>query len=91
MANVVITFKIMPESPDTDLAVVEKKVKEAIVRFGGYVGSATIEPVAFGLKAIKIIFSSDEQKGSTDTLEEEIVSFAGVESCTVVDVRRAFG
>lgn len=91
MAQVVITFKIMPESPETDLVAVEKKVKEAIVAFGGYVASVTVEPVAFGLKAVKIVFSSDENKGGTDVLEEQITGFSGVESCTVIDVRRAFG
>ena len=91
MAHVVITFKIMPESPDIDLLTVEREAKDAIVRFGGHVASATVEPVAFGLNAVKIVFSSDENKGSTDALEEEIVALSGVESCTVVDVRRAFG
>ena len=91
MANVVITFKIMPESVETDLVAVERKAKEAIAAFGGHVASAIVEPVAFGLNAVKIIFSSDENKGGTDTLEEEIAALSGVESCTVVDVRRAFG
>jgi len=91
MTNVVITFKIMPASPETDLSLIEQKAKDAIVRFGGLVTSTAIEPVAFGLKAVKIVFNSDEAKGSTDVLEEEIASFSDIESCMVIDVRRAFG
>jgi len=33
----------------------------------------------------------DESKGSTDTLEESIISIEGVNSVETVDVRRAIG
>ena len=49
------------------------------------------EPIAFGLKALKITFAMDENKGSTDTLEEDINGIEGVNSVEVVDVRRAIG
>ncbi len=91
MAQVIVTFKIMPESPDVDLAALEEKVKEAIVATAGKVAKVDVEPVAFGLKALKIIFGVDEAGGSTDDLEDTIAELAGVASCQVVDVRRAFG
>ena len=55
MAQVVITLKIMPESPETDLKKIEIKATEAITAFGGHVGKVEIEPVAFGLKAVKLL------------------------------------
>lgn len=91
MANVVITLKIMPESPDVNLSVVQEKASKEIFNFGGEVGKVEIEPVGFGIKALKIYFVMDEKKGSTAPLEELIAKIAGVASVDVIDVRRAIG
>ena len=91
MAEVVITFKIMPEGLDVDLNKIVNSIKKVVKKFGGDVGRVEEEPVAFGLKALKIIFVIDENKGSTDDLEEEISKLKGVKSVNVVDVRRAIG
>ena len=81
----------MPESTDTNLNAVEEKASEAITAFGGEPGKTEIEPIAFGLKALKIFFIMDEKKGSTEELEKKINSISGVESCEVIDVRRTIG
>jgi len=91
MANVIITLKIMPESPDTDLEAVKQKASGLIASFGGNVGKDEIEPVAFGLNALKLTFVSDEAKGSTDSLEADINNLEDVASVEVIDVRRAVG
>ena len=91
MATVIITLKIMPESPETDLAGVQEKADKEIASFGGTVGKVEIEPIAYGLKALKIYFLMDESKGATDSLEEQIVGIDGVRSVEVIDVRRTIG
>jgi len=92
MAIVIITLKIMPEDPDVDLDMVESEAKKKIADFAGVGDTKTeIEPIAFGLKAVKIIFVTDEKKGGTDKLEEEINKIPGVNSVEVIDVRRAIG
>ncbi len=91
MADVIVTLKIMPDSIDTDLAAVEKNMKEKIEAFEGYVGKVEIEDVAFGIKALKVVFAYDEKKGTSDELENDINTIEGVQSVDVVDVRRAFG
>ena len=92
MANAVVTIKIMPESPEVDLKTLEKKAKEEIKKFTGESETKTeIEPVAFGLKAIKIIFVVDEKKGSPDPIAEKIAQLGGVNSAEITDVRRAIG
>ncbi len=91
MADVIITFKIMPESPDVDLSVVLESMKTKIEAFGATIGKSEEEPIAFGLKALRIIFVYDENKGATDDLEEECKTIEGVQNVEVVDVRRAFG
>jgi elongation factor 1-beta len=92
MANVIITMKIMPESPDSDLSAIEVEAKKKIEGFAGE-GDMKVEqePVAFGLKALKILFVMDESKGSTESLEKEVSGIAGVNSVEITDVRRAIG
>lgn len=92
MAQVIVTIKIMPESPDTDLDKVKAGALEKIATFAGEGDTKQeIEPIAFGLKALKITFVMDEAKGATDPLEEDIQTIKGVNSVEVVDVRRAIG
>ncbi len=91
MATVVITLRIMPETPEFDVASAEEKVKTKIEAFGGKYGKTDVEPVAFGLKCLKTVFLLDENKGSTEELEKEIQSIKGIGSVDVTDVRRAIG
>ena len=91
MADIIVTLKIMPESAETNLEEIKSKAAEKIKAFGGEIGKTEIEPVAFGLKALKIYFVMDEAKGSTDPLEKQIQEINGVNSVEVVDVRRAVG
>ena len=92
MARVVATIKIMPESPESDLSLIQNSAEEEIKKFAGETQIKTEqEPVAFGLKALKIIFVMDEDKGSTETLEEAIKIIPGVNSVETIDVRRAIG
>lgn len=91
MADVVITLRIMPKSPETDLKAIEEKAKIFIVEYGGEVGKVEIQPVAFGLNSLNLIFVSNENIGSTDKLEQNVASIDGVNSVEVTDVRRTIG
>ena len=92
MANVVVSLRIMPNDASTDLSGLESKTKEEIVHFcNSKEFKTTIEPIAFGLKALNIIFVMNEGKGNTEKLEEKIRLIDGVESVEVTDVRRAIG
>ena len=49
MAKVVVTLKVMPSSPDVDLASLRKRVDAEIKSYsGGESGRVNEEPVAFG-------------------------------------------
>jgi len=92
MAKAVVTIKVMPESPEIDLEELEKKVKDAIISFAGEGEmKVSVEPVAFGLKSMNIIFVMEESKGSTEPLEKAVEAIEGVSSMEVTDVRRAVG
>jgi elongation factor 1-beta len=92
MANAVVTIKVMPTSPDVDMDALMTKVKSSIAGFAGEGDTREeIEPVAFGLKALKVTFVMDEAKGGPDPLAEEVAAFDDVNSAEIVDVRRAVG
>ena len=92
MASVIVTMKIMPVSPEVDMEALENSVKEKIIGFAGKTETKTeVEPIAFGLKALKIIFVMDEAVGSTEKLENQVAEIEGVNSVEVPDVRRALG
>lgn len=91
MASVVITLKVMPDSPDVDFVNLQKQVEEKIKEYGGEVGKVEITPIAFGLKALVFYFVADEAKGSTEPLENSIAEISEVNSVEITDVRRAVG
>ena len=96
MAKAIVTFRIMPDSPDTNLKELENKVLASIKNFCVEKGKdldykTIIEPIAFGLKSLNVTFVMDEAKGSTESLEKEIGTFEDVASVEVTDVRRAIG
>ena len=92
MARVVVTLRIMPQSPETDLSALEAAAKKEIVDFcNSEEFKVEIQPIAFGLKALIILFVMEEGIGSTEKLEQQVSRLEGVESVEVTDVRRAIG
>ena len=91
MAMVILTFKVMPTSPEVNMENLTKQVETKITSYGGDVKESKLEPVAFGLKAIIIRFSLDEAKGSTDPLEDSIKEIKEVTTVDTIAVSRAMG
>ncbi len=92
MAQVVLTLRIMPNDINVNLSDLEKKAKKEIIDFcDAKEFKIIIEPIAFGIKALNVLFVMDENKGSTEELEKKIGQISGVESVEVIDVRRAVG
>ena len=91
MADVIITLKIMPESPETDLEAVKVGAAKLIEEHKAKLEKDEIHPVAFGLKAVHLVFTRNEDLGSTDALEEAIGGVAGVQSVSVISVSRTLG
>ena len=91
MTQVIVTLKIMPKNPESNLDEIENQSTKLIKEFSGEVGKKEIEPIAFGLNALKLFFVMDESVGSTEALEDKIKEINEVASVEVVDVRRAIG
>jgi translation elongation factor aEF-1 beta len=91
MASVVVTLKVMPESPDSSLKKIKEEVTHLVKEFGGEVGKVVEEPVGFGLVGVIFYFVMPENLGSTDDLEADISKMSDVGNVEVLDVRRAIG
>jgi elongation factor 1-beta len=90
MGTAIIKFKIMPESPDTDLKAIEEKAKQIIKEITNSDVNVETEPIAFGLVALYLTFAFDESL-STDETEEKLKQIKTVSSVEVADFRRALG
>ncbi len=90
MGIALITIKLMPESPETDLEALKEKAKKALEEKKAKKISFEEEPIAFGLKAVKASFEIDESQ-ELEPIEESLKSIEEVTSSQVIDMRRAFG
>lgn len=92
MADVIVKLKVMPSDPGADLLKIQQACEVEIKKFGAKViHSVKQEPVAFGLKAVVIIFLIDEKISNMDVLEAAIKKIHEVQSAEIIDVRRALG
>ena len=73
MGKVATTFKIMPESADVDMDVLESKLRESID-----VSDSKIEPIAFGLKALIVMVVTEDSEGGIGEIEEKIRSIENI-------------
>ena len=87
MAKVVITMKILPDSPDKNLDEIRTAAEEKIKAEGGSIYKEAIEPIAFGISAVVVTFFLDEDKGSEGILES-IKSIEGTGDVQITDMTR---
>jgi elongation factor 1-beta len=76
MGNVAIALKIMPESPETDLEKIKSEISKKIK-----IQDSKIEPIAFGLKALKILVITQDK--GTEDIEKQIRTIKGVSDVEV--------
>ena len=90
MGNVVVTMKVMPESPEVNLDDLEKKVEEAIVAKKGKPYKKNREPIGFGITALKFSFilDEDEAEGGTEPIESAIKEVEGVGEAETTEVTK---
>ena len=90
MGKALVKIKIMPESPDTPLGVIEDEAKKIVKEIAGTEAKTEKEPIAFGLNAIILQFMIDESI-PLDGIEERLRVIHAVSSTDIIDFRRAFG
>lgn len=87
MARVVMTIRVMPDGVEIDLDDLLKRIKSAIPK-GTDVGAVETQPVAFGLKALRMNLAREESMGGTDDIENAISAIEGVSQVEVERVSR---
>ena len=92
MARAIITFKLMPESPDTDLEPIKKKALE-IAKENGSIGEmqAREDPIAFGLKAVLILAMYEIEGSDFEKIAEQMKKIEHVQSAEVGNMDLALG
>ena len=83
MGEVAVTFRIMPKDANVDLRGIEKDVRSL-----AEVRSVELEPVAFGLKALRVLIVVPDAAGGTEKVERRLREIKGVGNIQAVDVRR---
>ena len=87
MGKVAAGIKVMPESPELDLDVLEDRL-EASLPEGAKINRIDREDVAFGLVALFPTVIVPDDAGGTEAVEEAFRSVEGVESVSVEEVGR---
>lgn len=84
MGKVAITFNIMPENPDTDINEIKNSIPKKMPE-GAELKGMVVNPVAFGLNAIKILVIVGDKSGIADEVEKNLSTLEGVQSVDVVE------
>jgi len=82
MGNVAISLKVMPDSPETNILKIKEEISKKM-----RIQDSKIEPIAFGLKALKIlVIIPDKETGDIESKIKDIkgVSEVETESVTLV-------
>lgn len=92
MARAIITFRLMPTSPDVDLQPIKEQAM-TLAREGGAMGEiqAKEDPVAFGLKAVLIMGMFKVETSDFDAIAQKMAKLENVEGAEVAKMDLALG
>lgn len=82
MGSVAVIMRVMPESPEVDI----EKLKTALKQKLPGIQDMKVEPIGFGLKAIKFAAIVNDAGGQTDALEKSLSGIPGVERAEIIEV-----
>jgi elongation factor 1-beta len=87
MANVIVTLKVLPVSPEVNMQMLDQNAESVLMKYGK-IYKKRMEPVAFGINAMVYWLIMDENKGGTDPVEAELKDVPEVSDVQVTDVTR---
>lgn len=74
----------MPESPEVDMAKLQTEIKAKVAG----IQDMRIEPIGFGLSAIKIAMVAEDEEGSGDKIEGMFAGIAGIDRAEIESLNR---
>jgi elongation factor 1-beta len=87
MARLVVRIRILPAEAESNLEEVVEIMRKSVPE-GMELKNSSMEPIAFGLKAIIGDFLLDDAEGQMDKLEESIKRVQGVGEIEVMNISR---
>lgn len=87
MARLVARIRILPAEAESNLEQVTELLRKSMPA-GMELKNSSMEPIAFGLKAIIGDFLLDDAEGQMDKLEESIKQVQGVGEIEVMNISR---
>ena len=92
MAKAIITFKLMPESPDTDLKTIAAQAL-VIAKENGAIGQmqSKEEPIGFGIVSVLVLAMYSVDESDFDGIAQKMAKISGVESAEVAKMDLALG
>jgi len=93
MANAIVTFKLMPTSPEVDVDTIVEQAKSIATETGAKGNVAhEVKPIAFGLKEIIIIGMYEMTDNfASDSIAEKMSEIEDVNTAEVLNVDLAMG
>ena len=85
MGEVALKYRIMPESPDSDIDNIVSKIPE-IIPNDATLGAHEIKPFAFGLKAIFVAIIGIDRDGFATEVEAGLNSLPEVQSVEIEEM-----
>ena len=79
MGEVALRYRLMPESPDSDIEGIVSSIT-SILPDDASLGAHEVKPFAFGLNAIIIIIMGFDREGFATEVEDGLNSLAGVQT-----------
>ena len=83
MAQVIVTFRVMPTGIDTNLDNLEKEIKAAVNP-----ERVNKEPIAFGLVALNVTVIIEDAGGQLEAVENKLKAINGVSEVEVTEITR---
>ncbi|HJJ34384.1 MAG: elongation factor 1-beta [Methanocorpusculum sp.] len=84
MGEVVVIMKIMPESPEVDLVKLQADIRAAVTG----IEDMKVEPIGFGLSAIKIAMITEDDEGAGDKIEALFSQIPGIDRAEIESLNR---
>ena len=85
MGEVALKYRIMPESPDSDIENIVSKISE-IIPDDATLGAHEIKPFAFGLKAIFVAIIGIDRDGFATEVETGLNGLPEVQSVEIEEM-----
>lgn len=92
MARAIITFKLMPVSPDVNLEPIKKQALKIAKEYGS-IGQMQVQedPIAFGLKAVLVLAMYDVEGNDFEKIAAKMQEIKNVQSAEVFNMDLALG